>query len=138
MSDTINLKAALEAETAGDDKPAEVKVKDRNDEPYKDADGNPAVFYVLGEYSAKVKEYDKREEKRRKKALFAGQDESDAENWGRLATAITGWKLAIGGQDCPFSHENALTILSAAPWLRFQVALAMSSPASFSKGNSGS
>ena len=55
----MDLKKAFAAETESDNDPAPVPIFNRNGEPYTDAAGNPAVFHVLGEFSDKVKKFER-------------------------------------------------------------------------------
>jgi hypothetical protein len=117
---------ALEAEADGDNEAIEVSIVDRNGEPYVDKDGNPAVIQVLGEYSDAVKRFDRQ---MTTKALRSGRTPDAAElnkrAAERCAAATTGWKLAIGGQDVPYSSENALSLYLKGEWIRDQVHTAM-------------
>jgi len=124
---------SFESETSADNTPREVKIKDRAGNPYRDADGNPAVILVLGEYSDAVKEHDRR---RTDQALrSAGQsidaDELDRRTAMRLASATAGWTLAMGGEAVLHSFQNAVTLYLRAPWIANDVARGMTAHVDF-------
>lgn len=119
----MDLKTEFAAETVTDNDPAEVPIFDRNGEAYTDADGKPAVFIVLGEFSDKVRKFERRKQ----------SAASDVEDWviARLVAALTGWRISIKGEAVPFSPENAATILKAGPWLQKYVVAGMTAHSSF-------
>lgn len=132
MKTELDLQGAFESEAATDNEPAEVPVFDRHGDPYLDAEGKPAVFFVLGEYSDALKRL---EQRNRTLNLRNGGVTDAAEMDNRVletyVTALTDWRIAIKGKAVPFSPENARTILRAAPWLGKQVDRAIAKHASF-------
>jgi hypothetical protein len=111
------------SEATTDNDPVKVPVFDRNGEAYLDADGKPAVFLVLGEFSDKVRKFERRKQ----------SGASDVEDWliARGVAALAGWRIAIKGKAVPFSAENATALLKAGPWLQKYVVSGMTAHSSF-------
>jgi len=123
---------ALVAEVNGDNAPMEVRIFDRNGDPYTGKTG-PTVIQVLGEYSDAVKKFDRQQTN---KALRGGRapdaDEVNARAAERCAVATVGWNgLTIGGQDVKYDRDNAIRLYTHAEWVRDQVFTAMRSRAGF-------
>lgn len=143
-SDMQDWTKALEAEVEPDNEPVEVKILDRNGEPYRDADGNPAVIYALGKYSDAVKAHDSKKRRQRSKAVQSGKrireddEEMTIQTAERVAAATTGWRLAIGGVDVPFNRQNAIALYTKAEWVADQVWAAMHAHADFFEEKSSS
>lgn len=123
MEVETDLFDAIAEESADDNTPVEIPIFNRDGEAYKDAEGNPAVFLVLGEFSDKVREFD------RKKRI----PNETAEDWltRRAITALTGWRLEVGGKTPPFTPANARVLLKRGPWLHQYVAAGMTNHSSF-------
>lgn len=129
--------AKLKDETQHDDTPAEVEIKDRHGEPYVGKDGQPTVFLIVGEYSKQYRKAERKTTDAVVKAARRGMD-FDAEDsqkfrLERLAGAIVGWRNveAEDGAPVPFTNENAVQVLQAAPWIALQVERALQAHASF-------
>jgi hypothetical protein len=124
---TADWAALVKAEIEPDNQPQDVFPIDRYDEPYVDADGNPAVIRVLGEYSDALKAFDR--QMTIKDAENGGGPQTDEEKEQRAsercAAATTGWNIAIGGKEIPFSKENAATLYTNGVWIRTQVYIRM-------------
>lgn len=128
----MDLTKAFTDEAADDNEPVEVPVFDRDGEPYTDADGNPAVFFVLGEYSDKLKKFERKRTNRNLRGQAALDATALAKQMAeREAAATVDWRIAIGGEVVPFSFENAVTVFTAAPWLGQQVERAIVAHSSF-------
>lgn len=128
-----DFKAILAAEAGTENEPAEVRINDKNGDPYLDAEGKPAVFLVLGEYSDKIRDMDRRQANRILKTGRGRLDAGDLEEQRteKMAAAVVGWRIAFGGVELKYSHENAIAMLSRAPWIARQVGEAMAAHASF-------
>lgn len=130
------------AEANLDNEPADVVIHDRDGNPYEDEQGNPSTFLVLGEYSDKIRAYDRAQTNKNLKKR--GRDDSvdaDALDNGivdRLAAAVVGWKnVASGGQKAEYSSEGVKAILRAMPWTRNDVAKGMVAHSGFFEKPSG-
>lgn len=117
----LDLKTVAE-ETATDDTPVDVVITDRNGKAYGD---EPVVFQVVGEYSKHYREQERkiyarvRSDVRRGVETAADEDRFAAE---KIAAGVVGWRGPIAA---PFSFENAVEILLAAPWIADKVARAI-------------
>lgn len=112
------------SEAAHDNEPAEVVICDKNNNPYEDGNGNQTVFLVVGEYSDRLRRVEKQQSNRllKQRKLTLDVDDVDDNRYERLATAIVGWRgVSVDGTDVPYSHENALQLLRAMPWVAKQV-----------------
>jgi hypothetical protein len=131
------------AEANLDNEPADVVIHDRDGNAYEDDQGNPTVFLVLGEYSDKVRAYDRAQTNKHLKKR--GRDDSvdadvlDSGLVDRLAAAVVGWKNVVAeGKPEPFTSEGVKQILRAMPWTRNDVAKGMLSHSDFFAKRSGS
>lgn len=113
--------AKFAEETSTDDTPADVEIVARDGEPYvRKQDGKPMMFHVVGEYSKQYRAADRKLIDKTLKRARKGDnfDAEDAEDSAieRTASGLVGWTLEVDGKDVPFSKENAMQFLSAAPW----------------------
>lgn len=128
----MDLTKAFADETADDNEAVEVPVFDRDGEPYTDADGNPAVFFVLGEFSDKLKKFERKRTNRNLRGQAAGDAVALSKQMAeREAAATVDWRLAIAGEAVPYSYDNAVQVFTAAPWLGYQVERAIVAHSSF-------
>lgn len=108
-------------EKESDDTPVDLEIVDRAGDPYiRTQDGKPMVFKVIGLYSAQFKAADRKIVNKALKKVRQG-DEPDAEDSEAITidkaiAALVGWTLEVGGDDVPFTKENAREFLSVAEW----------------------
>lgn len=119
-----------------DNEPAEVVIHDRDGNPYQDEMGNPSVFLVLGEYSDKLRAYDRAQTnktlKKRGRSDDLSADDLEQAVVDRFAAAVVGWKnIASGGAKADYSSQAVKQILTTMPWTRNDVAKGMMSHSDF-------
>ena len=130
----------LAQETKTDDEAVEVKIVDRNGEPYLGADKKPATFSIVGEYSAAYRANEKKLTARRMKEGPPDDPDELDERWAQqIACGIVGWSgwEDATGKPVAFSQKNVVALLLQAPWIAKQANKAIAGHASFFGKRSG-
>lgn len=137
----------LQDEAATDDTPIPVELKDRAGDLYLGKNGKPSVWYVVGEYSKQVKDFDRKQTAKIIKKARRGDDEFSADESEQAAidkivaaSASPFWENVEDekGASVPFNKDNAAVVLRRAPWLAPQLQRAIKGHADFFKRASAS
>ncbi len=131
------------AEASHDEEPIEWPIRDRSGEQYTGKAGKPITVQLMGEYSRAYRDAERKELNRTIKRARRGDDQYDAVaaekgQRSRIAAAAVGWNLEDeAGAVIPFSRDNVMAFLEAAPWEVVNWDRGIKSHADFFKRDSG-
>lgn len=128
----------LAAQASTDDTPVEVRIEDRDGNPYLGKGGNPIVFQVVGEYSKAYRAGEKAIMNKTMKRARAGADfdadDAEEQTHERIAYGVVGWNAEDGdGTPVPFSRANVVAFLEMAPWAAKKIDAVIRGHSSFFK-----
>lgn len=112
-----------------------IKLLNENNEPDLDSKNEQSTITVIGQFAKRVgrtQDSQLRRAWKRRPGTFDPAEVTRADRIERAAAAITAWSgIEQNGEPFPFTGDNAVAVLTAAPWVLAQVEAAVDGHAGF-------